>query len=454
MACVPRTWGWRLKIFGPLYERALGWARHRRAPAYLTGLSFIEAIIFPVHAGSDAGADVRGEAASAAFWFATLSLAGSMVGALVGYALGHYAFEVVKPLFAALGMVAWHRVGHRRCPGEDGRNRRGRCSALLVLAGFTPIPMKVFTWASGIVGVPMLQYFASMLIGRGKRVYLIAAAIRIGGAARRSGAAPLHRADRLGGDGAAGWRWWAWLIWRDTTRRMINDDADRLSCRYGHRVGGLQQHRGRTPRDTAQRFDTAASRHRSTARQRQCQAWRHAVRHRLPQRHGRARPRRMERDRPALHDLSGTEPAPVSARRFGFDNASRRHDRARRRSRRRPPRDRRRSATTSLRRRRHRSATAPSSGAATPVPPASASAGAGRPTATARPLTSPANRPSRASTSPATAARRCKRRPMAWSCIPAAGLVGYGELIIIKHNERGCRPTATTVRAWSTKARS
>lgn len=44
-----------------------------------------------------------------------------------------------------------------------------------------PIPMKVFTWASGIVGVPMLQYVLSMLIGRGKRVYLLAAAIRIGG---------------------------------------------------------------------------------------------------------------------------------------------------------------------------------------------------------------------------------------------------------------------------------
>jgi membrane protein DedA with SNARE-associated domain len=41
--------------------------------------------------------------------------------------------------------------------------------------------MKVFTWASGIVGVPMLQYMLSMAIGRGKRVYLLAAAIRLGG---------------------------------------------------------------------------------------------------------------------------------------------------------------------------------------------------------------------------------------------------------------------------------
>jgi membrane protein DedA with SNARE-associated domain len=52
---------------------------------------------------------------------------------------------------------------------------------LLVLAGFTPIPLKIFTWASGIVGVPMLPFLASMLVGRGKRVFLVAAAIRLGG---------------------------------------------------------------------------------------------------------------------------------------------------------------------------------------------------------------------------------------------------------------------------------
>jgi membrane protein YqaA with SNARE-associated domain len=52
---------------------------------------------------------------------------------------------------------------------------------ILVLAGFAPIPLKFFTWASGIVGVPLLPFMASMFIGRGKRVYLLAGAIRIGG---------------------------------------------------------------------------------------------------------------------------------------------------------------------------------------------------------------------------------------------------------------------------------
>lgn len=83
----------------------------------------------------------------------------------------------------------------------------------LVLGGFMPIPMKVFTWASGIVGVPMPQYLLSMLIGRGKRVFVLAAVIRIGGA--RAEAALRRWIEPLG---------WiatalvvvliAWLVWR------------------------------------------------------------------------------------------------------------------------------------------------------------------------------------------------------------------------------------------------
>jgi uncharacterized membrane protein YdjX (TVP38/TMEM64 family) len=52
---------------------------------------------------------------------------------------------------------------------------------LLVLAGFTPIPLKIFTWASGVVGVPVVPFLLAMLVGRGKRVYLLALAIRWGG---------------------------------------------------------------------------------------------------------------------------------------------------------------------------------------------------------------------------------------------------------------------------------
>jgi membrane protein YqaA with SNARE-associated domain len=177
-----------MKIFKPLYERAIQWARHPRAPALLTGLSFVEAIVFPVMPEVML-APMSLAQPRRAFWFATLSLIGSLAGALVGYALGHFAFAAVQPLIEWLGWSAKidAQVAHLR---EVVAQSPWRAFWLLVLAGFTPIPLKIFTWASGIVGVPLIPFFASMLVGRGKRVYLVAGAIRLGGARAE---AALHR---------------------------------------------------------------------------------------------------------------------------------------------------------------------------------------------------------------------------------------------------------------------
>lgn len=168
-----------MKIFGPLYERAIGWSRHRRAPALLTGLSFAEAIVFPVPPEVML-APMSLAQPRRALWFATLSLLGSLAGALIGYLLGHFAFAAVQPLIEWLGWTQKidAQVSHLR---EVIAESPWRAFWLLVLAGFTPIPLKIFTWASGIVGVPLLPFLASMLVGRGKRVYLVAGAIRLGG---------------------------------------------------------------------------------------------------------------------------------------------------------------------------------------------------------------------------------------------------------------------------------
>ncbi len=168
-----------MKIFGPLYERAIAWSRHRRAPTFLTGLSFAEAIVFPVPPEVML-APMSLAQPRRALWFATLSLMGSLAGALVGYMLGHFAFAAVQPLIEWLGWTQKidAQVSHLR---EVVAESPWRAFWLLVLAGFTPIPLKIFTWASGIVGIPLLPFLASMLVGRGKRVYLVAGAIRLGG---------------------------------------------------------------------------------------------------------------------------------------------------------------------------------------------------------------------------------------------------------------------------------
>jgi membrane protein YqaA with SNARE-associated domain len=199
-----------LKLFGPLYERTLIWARHRHAPALLTGMSFAEAIVFPVPPEVML-APMALARPHRAVWLATLSLAGSLAGAVVGYLLGHFAYELVKPLFEALGWMERidAQVDYLR---EIAANSPWKAFWLLVLAGFTPIPLKIFTWASGIVGVPMLPFLASMVVGRGKRLYLIALAVRLGGTRAE---AALRRFIEPIGWGAlallalgAGWLFW------------------------------------------------------------------------------------------------------------------------------------------------------------------------------------------------------------------------------------------------------
>ncbi len=168
-----------MKLFGPLYERALAWSRHPRAPLFLTMLSLFEAVFFPV-APEVMLAPMCLSQPRRGFWFAFLSLCGSLVGAVIGYALGRYAFELLRPVLDSMGwlehidkQVAWLRGIAEQSPWK--------AFWVLVLAGFAPIPLKFFTWASGIVGVPLLPFMASMAVGRGKRVFLVAGAIRIGG---------------------------------------------------------------------------------------------------------------------------------------------------------------------------------------------------------------------------------------------------------------------------------
>ncbi|HMM65575.1 MAG TPA: YqaA family protein [Dokdonella sp.] len=184
-----------MKLFKPLYERALKWAMHPRAEPLLAGLSFVEAIIFPVMPEVMLGPMVL---ARPQRWarLATVSLVFSVLGALVGYALGHYAFAWARPLFESLGWMERIDLQVQEL-SEIAAQSPWSAFWVLVIAGFLPIPLKIFTWASGIVGVPLLPFVASMIIGRGKRVFLLAGAIRLAGPRAE---AALHR-------------WIEWIGW-------------------------------------------------------------------------------------------------------------------------------------------------------------------------------------------------------------------------------------------------
>jgi len=165
-----------MRLFKPIYEAALKWAAHPEAEWFLGGLSFVEAFIFPI-APEVMLAPMT--LAKPQRWarYATISLACSLVGSFVGYTLGHYAFHAVRPFLADIGWLPAIEAQVARLQSLSG----WRIFWMLVLAGFLPIPLKIFTWASGFAGVPLPAFVAGMLVGRGKRVYILCGLIRLGG---------------------------------------------------------------------------------------------------------------------------------------------------------------------------------------------------------------------------------------------------------------------------------
>ena len=92
-----------MKIFSPLYQRAMQWARHRRAPWFLGGLSFAESSFFPIPPDIMLIPMAIAKRARA-FWFATIATIGSVLGGIAGYAIGYFLFDLIgKPVLDIYG---------------------------------------------------------------------------------------------------------------------------------------------------------------------------------------------------------------------------------------------------------------------------------------------------------------------------------------------------------------
>jgi membrane protein YqaA with SNARE-associated domain len=177
-----------VKLFRPLFERAIAWAQDRRAPWLLAFLSFIEAIIFPVPPEVMLVPMCLAQP-KRSWWYATIALVAGVIGSILGYALGHFAYQAIAPLLPA-GMQAEIADWVAKLQAMMQEHRAALLGTLLLAAIQPVIPMKFVAWAAGIAGVPLPDFLLCMVIGRGKRLFLVAGAIRLGG---ERAAAALHK---------------------------------------------------------------------------------------------------------------------------------------------------------------------------------------------------------------------------------------------------------------------
>ena len=147
----------------------LEWSAHPRAPAFLCGLSFAESSFFPIP--PDVMLAPMCLAQPRKGWrFATLCSISSVLGGLLGYVIGRWAFTWIEPWLMS-SAYATVFIG-----AVDAFERYGIW--YILLAGFTPIPYKVFTISAGVVGMPLIPFLVGSTIGRAARFFLVAGLIR------------------------------------------------------------------------------------------------------------------------------------------------------------------------------------------------------------------------------------------------------------------------------------
>lgn len=176
-----------MKVFSRLFKMVMRWVEHRHAPWYLAGLSFAESSFFPVP--PDVMLVPMALAKTTRAWrYALIATLASVVGGMVGYAIGMFAFDMVAPLLHSAGY--WDRYELTRVWFETWG------VWVVLLAGFSPIPYKVFTITSGVVGMSFLPFILASLVGRGLRFFLVAGLMVWGGEKMEQA---LHRyIDRIG----------------------------------------------------------------------------------------------------------------------------------------------------------------------------------------------------------------------------------------------------------------
>jgi membrane protein YqaA with SNARE-associated domain len=155
------------RVIRALYDWTLSLAAHPRALWALALVAFVESSVFPIPPDVLMIAMIIA-APSRAFLIAAVATTASVLGGLLGYAIGAFAFETVGfPALSALG----------KGPAVEAFNERfndyGFWSVLI--AGLTPFPYKVITIMSGWTSLPLATFVVTSIIARGLRFFIVAA---------------------------------------------------------------------------------------------------------------------------------------------------------------------------------------------------------------------------------------------------------------------------------------
>ena len=149
-----------------LYNKVMDLADHPKAMWILGIMSFTESSFFPIP--PDVLLIPMVLAAPTRAWrIAAVCSIASILGGIFGYMIGAYFFDVIgQPI------VDFY---HLQSGFERFRNLYNEYGAIIVaVAGFSPIPYKVFTIASGVTNLDMVTFIIASAVSRSARFFLVA----------------------------------------------------------------------------------------------------------------------------------------------------------------------------------------------------------------------------------------------------------------------------------------
>lgn len=148
------------------------WAVHAHAPYYLGILSFAESSFFPIP--PDVMLAPMALANRQKAWrYAWLTTITSALGGGFGYLIGMFFFVLIHPVLVKFGYWdTYLQIQHWFNEYNFW---------IIFVAGFSPLPYKLFTVAAGTMHIAFVPFLIASFIGRGSRFFLVTALIVWGG---------------------------------------------------------------------------------------------------------------------------------------------------------------------------------------------------------------------------------------------------------------------------------
>src|SRR5262245_58940277 len=156
-----------------MLERAYKWtmrmASHERAGHALFWVSFAESSFFPVPPDAMLIPMVLANRANA--WrYAAIATVASVLGGIVGYAIGYFLYETLGLWVINLYGLATRAEAYRAAYNQWGL-------WIILIKGLTPIPYKLVTIASGAAAFDFWVFIAASIATRGGRFFMVAAVL-------------------------------------------------------------------------------------------------------------------------------------------------------------------------------------------------------------------------------------------------------------------------------------